>query len=257
LETRRRDFTPGGRESNPGWPRTFVPYVNSWINEIKKTMASEGGMDKIKALLADLKAKACGELSEAAAGTAPVAEVGQVMDVTLAKAAEQNYAYKGKKQYQPPGKPTKDCETVEGPGAFEDIAKSIKALSAIIEQGEEGDPGREAGEAPESDPKPEAEPEKAEPSEPSDEAPDLASAIKNNLAHGIADGVVSSLAAVFGDPINFADAEVLKAVDEVERQYNQKGRQFFTQLRAELRDIGSVDRDRAVRAAVRVFRELA
>lgn len=273
-----RDFTPGGRDSNPGWPRVSVPYINGWINETKKALALEGGMDKIKDLLAGLKKMACGELSEAAAGTAPVPEVAQVMDVTLAKAAEQNYAYKGRKQYQPPGKPTKDSKTVEGPGAFEEIEApdpdkvsdrkgdieeirgSIAKFSKLLEHWGKPDSAVAEQEEPAAEEPPAgAEPEHAPTDPPAEEEPkvSLDVAIKDRLAHGVAEGVINSLSAVYGDMIDFGSPEVLKALDEIERQYTQKGRQFFTELRAEVGGLGSIERDRAIRSAVRVFRELA
>lgn len=86
---------------------------------------------------------------------------------------------------------------------------------------------------------------------------DIQQAIKMQLSHGVADGVGKALASVFGDPIDFTNPEVLSALDEIEKAYLRRGRQFFTQLRAEVSDIGSADLDRFTRAAVRVFREIS
>lgn len=279
-----KDFRPGGRDSSPGWPRVAVPYINGWINETKKVLALEGGMNKIAKLMADLKKTACGTLAEAAG---PVPEVAQVMDVTLAKSAEQNYAFKGRKQYQPPGKPTKDSKTVEGPGAFEELEKdgecpkdgtckckdcgknktealkgSMNKLSKVLEHW--GKPNSAVAEADEpAAPAPAPEPEVTKPvdTDTADDEPgqgmDINVAIKDRLAHGVAEGVINSLAAVFGDQIDFNNTEVSTALDEIERQYTLKGKQFFSQLRAEAMNMGSMERDRAIRFAVRVFRELA
>lgn len=302
-----RDFRPGGRDSNPGLVRRFVPYINGWINETKKTLALEGGMDRIAKLMADLKKMAYGNLTEAAG---PVPAVAQMMDVTLAKAPEQNYAFKGKKQYQPPGKPTKDSKTVEGPGAFEDLSKelekggdypkcpkcghhnammppqkdgtrkcrdcgnvaksktealkgSMNKLSKVLERlskrgsvvTEEDAPEAPAPDAPVSDepaPEPAAEPEAELEPEIS-----LAAAIQDQLAHGVAQGVIGSLATVYGNVIDLNKPEVAQALDEIERQYTQKGNQFFAQFRSKMLESGPLEADELIRKAVRVFRELA
>lgn len=270
-----KDFSPGGRDSNPGWPRVAVPYINGWINETKKVLALEGGMEKIAKLMADLKKTACGDLTEAAG---PVPEVAQMMDVTLAKSPEQNYAFKGRKQYEPPGKPAKGSKTVEGPGAFEEIEApdpekandrktlalkgSMNKLSKLLEQW--GKPGSAVAEADEpAAPAPAPEPEVTKPvdTDTADDEPgqgmDINVAIKDRLAHGVAEGVINSLAAVFGDQLDFSNEEVSTALDEIERQYALKGRQFFSQLRSEVAEMGVMEQDRAIRFAVRVFRELA
>lgn len=352
-----RDFRPGGRDSNPGWARHAVPYINGWINETEKALALEGDVENIAKLVAGLKKLACSDLTEA---VGPVPEVAQVMDVTLAKSAEQNYAFKGKRQYQPPGKPTKDSKTVEGPGAFEgtgnlrdqgkgrgrrpdvekalinlsskldrenppleqakaeiekevsgltlpdelkrgmiqklkahDMVKGMKGLvghlanmglafgtgramdeskvdrlkssmdklSKLLEHW--GKPGNHSAvaeeDAPAADPVPPM-PHRdlvaLDPDGPWSDA-DINSAIKDRLSHGVAEGVINSLAEVFTEPIDFANPDVLSVLDIIERQYTQKGRKFFTQLRAEVADIGPINRDEMIRKAVRVFRELA
>lgn len=300
-----RDFRPGGKDSNPGLVRRSVPYINGWINETEKVLALEGGMEKLSKLLADLKKTACGGLTEA---VGPVPEVAQMMDVTLAKSPEQSYAYKGRKQYQPLGKPTKDSKTVEGPGAFEDLSKelekggdypkcpkcghhnammppqkdgtrkcrdcgnvaksktealkgSMNKLSKVLENW--GRRGSAVVEQDEPAAEPIAEPEAAPPApeEPAAVEPEpeisLASAIQDHLAHGVAEGVINSLAAVYGDVLDFHKPEVATALDEVEHQFMRKGKQFFAQLRSDVAEDAPMERDAAIRNAVRVFRELA
>lgn len=111
------DLTPHGRmTANPGAVRQFVPYPGYWLNEVKKAVL-EGDMAEIRKLLADLK-----QLDEQA-GTHVVSTAGQHVDISLARAPEQNYAYKGTKKWTPFKAKPEGSEFVTGPGTFEDTGK--------------------------------------------------------------------------------------------------------------------------------------
>lgn len=81
-------------------------------------------------------------------------------------------------------------------------------------------------------------------------------AIKKHLGRGIAEGVGETLAAMFGEEIDLQSQAVVDGLNEIEKAFLRKGRQFFTQLRAEMRDLKIVDKDRLIRAGVRVFRDI-
>jgi hypothetical protein len=84
---------------------------------------------------------------------------------------------------------------------------------------------------------------------------EVSEAVKQHLGRGIAEGVGNTLASLYGDKINFQDPAVMETLDEIEREFLWRGRQFFTQIRAEAKGMGMVERDRLIRAAVRIFRE--
>lgn len=78
------------------------------------------------------------------AGTAPMTVSGVVVDKTLAKAPEQNYAYQWKK-WEPAGVP-KGAKTVYGPGLYEERTDVMKALSALANELAKKFPMRKPGE---------------------------------------------------------------------------------------------------------------
>lgn len=107
------DLTPHGKmTANPGAIRQTVPFPGYWLNEVKKAVL-EGDMAKIEKLLAELK-----QLNEQA-GEYPTNVAAQLTDVSLARAPEQNYAYKGTKKWTPFKARPEGAEFVNGPGQFE------------------------------------------------------------------------------------------------------------------------------------------
>jgi hypothetical protein len=99
-------------------------------------------MSKLKNLLATLKRQVLTEQG----GMHPAPEIGQVVDVTLARAPEQNYATQWRK-WKPAGKPTKDSEFVQGPGLYEGWRPDVeRALFQLVHELDAKYPMRRRGE---------------------------------------------------------------------------------------------------------------
>lgn len=136
---------------------------------------------------------------------------------------------------------------------LEDLRRALTEADSVFDE-----PEAASGTGPEAAPVAEPEADEPRPVAVSTGEPlvDTGMAIKKHLGRGIADGVGETLAAMFGEEIDFQSQHVLDALDEIEKAFLRKGRQWFTQVRAEMRDMKIVDKDRFIRAGVKVFRDI-